>query len=356
MEMTPSSSVSGSTLTLLSGFESKVTWQPGQALQACVLNVETPQQATLDIGGRVVRAQIDLPLKPGQVLDLVVVHGGPKPQLQIADHTQDGGALERALRLFMPRQQMLGDVVRSFFQLVGTGSGQRPLPSAVDVLVQAILTLPDLSSLTTATAVKQAIQQSGLFFEALAAQNLLHGENHSVLPDDLKHRLLRLSAQLNLAIEQGASDREQLDALLTRTEAALARLHTLQINHMMQQNNDASVWMIELPVSEGDHHGQLQFRIRRQVGREQDIWQVRISLDIESLGPLEAVVSVHSNTVNIYFTAEQQATVTRFEQDLELLRNDLQSHGLDTGQLKARQGKINELFDLHHVSLVDENV
>ena len=351
MEITPAHSAGGITLTLLSGSGTENAWRPGQALQARVLTVEKSRQATLDIGGQVVKAQIDFPLKAGQLLDLVVVHGGSKPQFQLAEQTQAGLAL--ALRIFMPRQQALGDVMRAFFQLAGSADGQRQLPSSVNSLLQMILTLPDLNLLTTATALKQAVRQSGLFFEALTAQNLAHGDENTDLPDDLKHRLLRLSAQLQLAIEQGEHNRDLLDALLARTEAALARLHTLQINHMLHAD-ELPAWMIELPVSEDHDQTQLQIQVRRQQEREQDIWQVRIRFDIASLGPVEAVVGVHNDSVNIYFTAEKQATVDTFAQHLEQLRGDLQAHGLDTGQLKTRHGVVGELFTLHNVSLVDE--
>lgn len=353
MALTPTQAATGATLTLLPGSGTGITWQPGQVLQARVLNADNPQQATLNIGGRVVQAQIDFPLKAGQVLDLVVVHGGAKPQLQLAERMQAVSALEAALRVYMPRQQALGDVMRSFFQLAGSADSQRQLPSAVDSLLRMIMTLPDLNVLSTASVLKQAMRKSGLFFEALAAQNLALAGKNAELPDDLKHRLLQLSAQLRLAIEQGGPQHELLDALLARTEAALARLLTLQINQLLHASA-GPVWMIELPLSEDHAQKQLQMRIRRHQDQGQDAWQVRIRLDIGSLGPLEAVVAVKNDIVNIHFIAEQQATAERFARDLEQLRHDLQAHGLDTGQLNARQGMPGEMFNLHSVSLVDE--
>ena len=347
------------TLTLASGTGIGKAWHAGQLLPARVLaTAPSRHEATLEVAGQRVRAHTAIPLQTGQALKLVVVQAGPQPQLQILAGEKPDTVLAAALRNLLPQQTALTDIMRSIGAMIDPQHGNRALPPAVTAMIQALLAaLPDQQSLSGGSSLKQALQHSGVFFEALLAADLTQGDRGNSLPDDLKARLIRLSDQLRQAVERAGPNGRSVDVLetlLTRTESALARLQTLQVQNLIQADQ-APAWLMELPVYH-DHHRQdeWQFRISREGTDEQTTWQLRLRFTIDPLGAVEAVIVMQPQQINVYFTAEQETTAEKFRRSLEVLRNDLTGHGLAAGQLKARCGPVGEFLAMQGLALLDE--
>ena len=148
-------------------------WQrslaPGQILNAVVIDASNPGSALLRVGALELIARTELALARGQPLVLRVLKGGEVPELQVARASPEQSLLAQALRSALPRQGGLGT------QLAGLAAAWRqvpdrdaaPLARAVAVLLERTATTG-----TDAAALRQAVLQSGVFFEARLARGV----------------------------------------------------------------------------------------------------------------------------------------------------------------------------------------
>ena len=74
------------------------SWQVGQVLRAIALTASADGHAQLRIGSRTVQAQISVPVRAGQQLDLQVMKLGPQPVLQLLT-AQNSDPVTAAIRL-----------------------------------------------------------------------------------------------------------------------------------------------------------------------------------------------------------------------------------------------------------------
>lgn len=163
-------------------------WQVGQILRAITLSSSPDGQTQLRIGNQVVQGQSPIPLPAGQPVSLQVESLAPQPLLRIlmapgADPVGD------AIRTILPRQGALAPLLSNLAQL----GNARPavLPPLVQELSRTLLRqLPDTRAVGTASGLRQAVAQSGLFLEArlLAARD----SGRVNLGVDLKANLMRL--------------------------------------------------------------------------------------------------------------------------------------------------------------------
>jgi hypothetical protein len=180
----------------LAGLSSQL--QAGQQMLAVVEAVLSENSFLLKLtdNSQLLRAQSQLTLSPGQILKLEVVTLGPTPELKILPPeravTPEKAAIEQALRQYLPKQQGLADLAPSLKQAVESTAGANAiLPEALKKTVRAALdALPSKAALMEPEGLKQAIKNSGLFFEAKLA-NLAEGAQ-ALTGNDLKSRLLAL--------------------------------------------------------------------------------------------------------------------------------------------------------------------
>ncbi|HUL13767.1 MAG TPA: flagellar hook-length control protein FliK [Methylococcaceae bacterium] len=172
--------------------------EAGQRMVAVVEAVLSENSFLLKLtdNSQLLRAQSQLTLSPGQILKLEVVTLGPTPELKILPPeravTPEKAAIEQALRQYLPKQQGLADLAPSLKQAVESTAGANAiLPEALKKTVRAALdALPSKAALMEPEGLKQAIKNSGLFFEAKLA-NLAEGAQ-ALTGNDLKSRLLAL--------------------------------------------------------------------------------------------------------------------------------------------------------------------
>ena len=177
--------------------KSRVGWQVGQLLKAMVVSVDRQGTPTLEINGRQISAQAqgNMPLRPGQMLQLEVVRNGDLPLLKVLNAPANPQeTMSRGVRESLPQQQPLTQVLNALNQLAenakgDTGQQLRALSR------QLIEQLPQPQQLQSGAGVKQAVEDSGTFLESKLRQLLSNSgspESQAQLGRDLKSGLLRL--------------------------------------------------------------------------------------------------------------------------------------------------------------------
>lgn len=296
-------------------------------------------------------------------------------------------ALAQQLAAQQSRQGSLEGLLKGLQGLSGTDEALR---GSIDRLLAA---LPDSAKLSTARGLAQALEGSGLWFEA----RLLQGQA-GTLDVDLKANLLRLIAQLAVQLPGGNAAlaglqnafnqnlpglarqllgpqasgtlRQQaltfplpsrllqnldgeadLETLLKLAAAAISRLQTHQLSSLAQTQVDANgnlltTWQLELPMRHQQDVIPLQIKLQREQQNDRDdksderemFWRIELAFDLPHLGPLQVRAQLLRGSLSSQLWAERPDTVSLINAELENLRERLRSAGLEVGELTCSQG------------------
>lgn len=155
----------------------------------------------LDAGGRTLTANSSANLQPGQILELEVVKLGSTPELRIVPRDPGADAPEStvqlALRLFLPKQEPLADVIQELHRLVAQARQTSSLPAPITQALENLLaSIPKKSELATPEGLKKGLLNSGIFLEAKLADD---ADSPAEFADsDFKAQLLRVLDRLKV--------------------------------------------------------------------------------------------------------------------------------------------------------------
>lgn len=185
-----------STITLTSS--PVPTWRVGQRLEAQVTKLIGLGKVTLQVDLAIVEARTYLAVAIGQHLRLEVISSGSQVVLRLTPPTPESTSIKAALCEALPTQQPLQTVFSQITTLLSSTSGLSP--TTVTLLKQLIGQLPNLQTILRIDGFKQAIMDTGLFFERKL------GNNHKPASwaSDLKANLLRLHAESCLGRDESA--------------------------------------------------------------------------------------------------------------------------------------------------------
>ena len=331
------------------------TLQPGQVLQAMVLSSATAGTALLRVGALELIARTELALTRDQSLLLEVVKGGDQPELRVLRPVGEEELVARALRTSLPRQAPLADQLWRIVDAARQLLGDKVTAPLGREIAAALLGRP-VATGTEPAALRQALAQSGLLFEAHLAQGQFDAA-------DLKATLLRVLARLQgqahshsagadpvpgpargnggqVTPEPGAGLVETLRHLV---EDALAGVRWQQISSLPDDGGRGFLWHVGLPLrAPDDGPTTLWLRAERDAdGREGEgrRWTVDLSLSIAPLGPLHARLSLLDERVSATIWAESPETAGLIASHLDLLGAGLERAGIPVAHLAARPGR-----------------
>ncbi|GIZ12149.1 flagellar hook-length control protein FliK [Pseudomonas sp. NCCP-436] len=372
---------------------------PGTLLQGKVINSTPLPAANASAAYRVMVNLLNTPLAGSTLAidslqDLAI---GSLLSARVQDSQQlaflplsnrlDQLALAQQLAAQQSRQGSLEGLLKGIQSMNGVDEALR---GSIDRL---LATLPDSAQLSTARGLAQALEGSGLWFEA----RLLQGQT-SALAVDLKANLLRLIAQLTVQLpggnaalaslqnafgqnlpglarqlfgpQAGGTLRQQaltfplpsrllqnldgeadLETLLKLAAAAISRLQTHQLSSLAQTQVDANgnlltTWQLELPMRHQLDLIPLQIKLQREQQKGRDdkseerdmLWRIELAFDLPHLGPLQVRAQLLRGSLSSQLWAERTDTVSLINAELENLRERLRSAGLEVGELICNQG------------------
>lgn len=323
--------------------------QPGSTLNAVVLEKSADNTYTLKLSdGRLLHAQTQHELQPGQVLKLEVVKAGAVPELKIALPTLTGQNtqldFQNVLRQMLPKQVNLTDFALALRQFSNMASDKsNPASAAIQHVLGSLVSKEDLM---TAEGLKQGIKNSGVFLEAKIAQQLTP-------QDDMKGHLLSLANALQKAalnqvgsttfaqpLPNGSTEMlGQSNALLAKTEGAIARIVLDQLASLPPTNEPQNTWQIGIPFTDGAHTDTVNLKIANESKPNQDPhqanWSVVLELSPPGMGIVHCKISLNDDKVDTYFWSNVQASLEQVEGHLDLLANGYTQAGLTVGNLNV---------------------
>ncbi len=367
------------------------SWQVGQILQAVVVSTDVRGTMTLRINDALIQAQTQHPLPtplPGQSLQLKVISNQTDIVLKVVNPATKDDPITQALRTALPRQTELVPLLNNITLLANPSPNKSTsaIPQPLAQLVQQLFNnLASTTQATTAAGLKEAVNNSGLFLESKLAHLATQSPNLRLpLSVDFKAGLLLLremlttpspsgqqqetpttprssgaepqtlfrntatqnvsgtSAPATTAGTPGLNTPQLLTTLATQTEGALARL---QINQLVSFSAapDNPLWTIELPLRQDHQTDLIQLRIEkdaasRTTNAQEKPWSISLKLEPAGLGAVHARLTLLGQQISVALWAEQTATATLANRNIESLQYGLTQAGFDTGTLCCQEG------------------
>jgi hypothetical protein len=185
------------TLALQSTKPVMQAWTMGQLLKATVITPVQQGRVVLVIGGSRMEAETNSPLRPGQTLTVRVERRADPTLLRVVDRRSEAPAVQtRALRGALPRQTPLPPLLANLSVLAKAPQqvAHEAAPRWGQLAREILSSLPQAKDVARPEGLRQALRDSGVFFESRVSQAALA---HTPFPSqDLKAGLLRLAGLL----------------------------------------------------------------------------------------------------------------------------------------------------------------
>ncbi len=377
------------------------TWRVGQVLEAVVTRITNVGTATLNVNNISLEIHSNLPLAVGSPLVLEVAEIGARIALRILNPPAPKDAVAEALRVLAPRQGELAPVLTELAKVAlpsvvpGLNVNIAPAPLATATLPASLAAVlatapPELRELAknvierlrtpaqaaTPEGLRQALKNSGPFFEHQLATATGSADAALVFSSDLKAGLLQLVSYLKAMLPQIApasmpvtplpsspvgtahgptppraphviaqliDQAAPLEMLAKDIEAALARITTQQLLSLPERASDAPQWIFDLPLRNGERVEVFHLHVFREKhprdSQQPPAWCVRLSFDLATLGKVGVLVTLFAGSVSVAIWARLTETARRFEQHLQTLRAELHNAGVAISRLHCECGE-----------------
>ncbi|MDH5395147.1 MAG: flagellar hook-length control protein FliK [Gammaproteobacteria bacterium] len=135
---------------------------------------------------------------------------------------------------------------------------------------------------------------------------------------------------------------EAMQTLLRQVETSLTHLQQTQLQNMNESQAGRPLWLMELPVKNGQDIDLFQLRIsqdeeNRTEGEATKIWNVTLQFDLEGLGKIKSHIKMQNNIISAQFFSEKPETLNLFRKNFDYLRNRLSYNGLNVGNIDCAQ-------------------
>lgn len=315
-------------------------WTPGQRLPAHVLASLPNGRFQAQIGDQVLDLNLPRNTHPGDTLELTFLASSPRMTF----------ALTRDLANTMPANTpvSLSDTAKFLGSLLQKGG--EASQAAQTARTAPVMTTPPNDTSLLAQSLRQAVSQSGLFYESHQVQ-WLSGERST--ESLLKEPQGRLSPALNppdarsMAVStpkagESAPIPQAVSALASSVEQMKPESVHPQSMHLVQQqlqtlDSRQIIWQGQVwPGQEMKWEIEEEAGRRERDGQEATHWQTRLNLQLPSLGGVNAKIAFINGEVKIDIAAEQEGSAVRMLNFKEALAERFSASGLALAGLNIR--------------------
>jgi len=322
--------------------------QVGDIVQAQVLTV-TDTATAIRMKGSILEARTTVPLREGETITLVV----------------EGKGDELRLRLLPPEGNDVASLKNTILSALAVLKGVRPAAEDLKSLaalvknmsadMKALLPgsealeklLPSLTGLS-GSALKDAVQGSGVFLETKLRLLVLQEGQDSPLPDikigeavknDLKAALMELRDGLgrSTVAETLLRNGVRADSLSSAVDGLLKNIEVLQLQSRLNDTLQVFLPFVWQDLKEGD----LVFRESEQEKDGERAYSCTVNLDLERAGRISATALLQAGSIHITMLADDERFAALIQDHANLLRQQFETAGLKLGNFTLqRSGKV----------------
>ena len=316
-------------------------WRVGQTLNALVSDRMPSGGLLIKIGSQSFITSLDVPIQPGSRIKLEIQQIVPRLVLRLIDSDKVLGSSRTADSLingalFNDGKGGLGNLnlllksLEAKFPSLSSSYGLST--SAIRGLLVNNFLVPGS---VNASTVQAAFTLSGIFTEALwLSSRPGQGAQSS------KTVLMILRQRITSALELGnlsSTERSALARLFSSVESAIASIAHQQIASI-PQDDEKLKWTATLPLQQGEDLCEIDVDIERQSPRKDGgspQWKLRLSLELQALGPVIVLIEMINDRLRIDFSVEESVNA-RMKEALPVLRNQLIKAGLQLDNLSSK--------------------
>lgn len=293
---------------------------PGQRIFAEVQGMLANGTYRATVAQRDITLALPFAAKAGDSLELEVAESNGKLTLAFVANRGEGG--DKGQQSVATSLSQAGKLIGDLIQGLG-GDGKRAAPAALNGNQALVPTMPKTGA-DLAPVLKQALTQSGMFYESHQAR-WVAGQ----LPLDN----LRQEPQGRLVMEPPAGGRADQPLLQgTGVPREIAPLVQQQLDGLANQNFawQGQIWpgqKMWWEIGENPED-------RNMVGDEPGRWHTRIKLSLPQLGGIDADLRLQKNgELGVRIVADSPASESRLQSEMGSLLEQMAAAGLNVGQV-----------------------
>lgn len=357
-------------------------WRVGAILHATAIRDARTGQLWLQIAdqrhaARIASGNAEGPAD-GERLTVRVLRNSPVLALEtLSSESASNGddVTADALRRYLPRQASPAPLMSNLSWIAHGKANTDALPPQVTQAATRLWqALPEASTLTDPSGLRNAVVRSGAFLEASLA-NADRRALPAAVGNDLKALMLNLARVLRehgarpaaaMTDSGGHSPVPLTNGPLTSLPAAPATLAVLdtpaqQMNELARQSDgalsrittmqaattppDAPVqsMLLEVPMRQGERASIMRMRIEHDRSRKHgsesgDSWSIETAMDLGAVGALHARVTLHGQRVAVQLRAESAGVVDTLSARAPELESLLREAGLEVDRVVCLHG------------------
>lgn len=327
---------------------------PGQRILAEIQALLPNGSYRAVVAQREVTLALPFSAKPGDTLELEVAESDGKLTLAFVANRSDGATAKAAPESVSTSLSSAGKMIGTLLNEIG-GEGRKAPPVALNSSQPLVDAMPKTAA-DLAPVLKQAVTQSGMFYEAhqarwvageLPTESLrqepqgkipTQGQNATVDAEKGQKSVFFPTGDApTAATKSGQASNEQTTSIGNRIPSELTPLVQQQLDGLSTQNFawQGQIWPGQQMWWE---IGQDQHRPNSSRDDPSRPWQTRLKLTLPSLGQIEATLELTtSNEVGITLLATDAASEARLRDNVSTLTSQLEAAGLRLTQLSLKQ-------------------
>lgn len=306
-------------------------WTPGQRLPAHVLASLPNGRFEVKVGDQVLDLNLPRNTQAGDTLELTYISSSPRLTF----------ALTRDLANTLPANApvSLSDTAKFIGSLLQKGAQESAQAGQV-AKTAPVLTAPPSFAADFAQSLRQAVTQSGLFYESHQVQWLSGERNLESLLQEPQGRLSPLAGEL--AVRTANTVADSLPANVVSTDKAGSEpVHPQAVQIVQQQlqtlDTRQIVWQGQIWPGQ-----EMQWEIEEDAARhdeheeETTSWRTSLSLQLPSLGGVSARLALVNGAFQLDISAENSASADRMRNAQTALADRFASSGLQLAGVTIR--------------------
>lgn len=263
-----------------------------------------------------------------------------QPLANSADTAITQQSINKALRLALPAQQPVANVLQQLQQLAGNTpeSGRSALNSIVSSMINLFAVKTDAGS-EARQSIQQNLMNGGLFTESR-----LTATGSKLPTDEMKGQLGKL---IQLADKLPEQPRQQM---LELVKGLLNRVTSQQLESIQntRTNNDGGLerfFALDLPIRHGQQLDNVELKIseHRQPHAEaewQSTWRVRLHFDLQQQGTIDAeLILEQEHQITARFWCSHPDMHQTMQQRLEDFNQQMRDKGFAINALHCSEGQ-----------------
>lgn len=143
-------------------------------------------------------------------------------------------------------------------------------------------------------------------------------------------------------------DLVELMRLFKEVEGVHNKLQLNQLNMLKEPESSSTVasWLFDIPIKDKQALDLLHVHIEQQrkqsEAEDEDVWNVKLRLDTQNLGPVQATVTLHNEDVKIVIRAERKESAQLLDDHLTILTDAIADLGVSISHSSCSCGVVDK--------------